>query len=86
MAWLDVGRSLQEEWDGPWRSEALGSESFEIDYLPAVMHKPEIAPKSGVHQFKGISEHKNLQSAQLLHQEYGKQLDPGWASCDPSTP
>lgn len=47
------------------------------------MHRPNIALNSGIHQLKVNSEHKNLQSAQLLHQEYGRQLDPSWASCDP---
>lgn len=47
------------------------------------MHKPNIALNSGAHHLKDVPEHKNLQSAQLLHHDYGRQLDPTWASCDP---
>lgn len=81
--WLDVGRDLQEGWPGPWqRPDGTRGTAFDIDYIPTVMHAPGIAlegrgPGSGIK-----TQRRCVQSAQILHEDYGKQLDATRASYD----
>lgn len=81
--WLDVGRDLQEGWAGPWqRPDGARGVAFDIEYIPTVMHTPNIALESRYPRSGSKAQRTCVQSAQILHEDYGQQLDATRASYD----
>lgn len=82
IVWLDAGTDLGQDATGPWQAKALQCESWEIQFHPTTQHRPGVALRK-THQPRTstISEttekepNRLLQTAALLHQNYGQDLD-----------
>ncbi|KAK6855170.1 hypothetical protein PG995_008702 [Apiospora arundinis] len=82
--WSDVGRSLEEGVEGPWRPNRLRLKASEMDYLPTSIFKQRMALRSGMrHRYDNKQPIAQPQSASLLFEGYDRHIDAAQAALDP---
>ncbi|KAK8121403.1 hypothetical protein PG999_005523 [Apiospora kogelbergensis] len=81
--WSDVGRSLDEGLDGPWRPKTPKLDHSEIIFQPISIFKPRIALERGRRSRHDSAPHAQHQSASILFEEYDQHLDSAQAAIDP---
>lgn len=81
LVWLDNGNDLSESFPS-LPTSPLSAQSWQIIYAPVVQHKSNIALKPRSRLFSKVSTGKIIQSASLLHLDYGRSLDRHIAASD----
>ncbi|KAK8084481.1 amidase signature enzyme [Apiospora hydei] len=82
IVWSDVGRSLDEGSEGPWRLR-MPRKPTEVTYQPISIFKPRMALEGGAPSRQGSEPHVRPQSASILFEEYDRDLDTAQAAVDP---
>lgn len=79
--WLDNGNDLSESF-APLLTSPLRAQSWQVIYAPVVQHKSNIALKPRSRLCNENSTGEIIQSASLLHLDYGRNLDRHIAASD----